>query len=62
MAFQEGQPSSSKGVGRPKGKGKGPQKPLVKKNDAKRSRNNQELADLQKQIKEYVSWQMWDTN
>ncbi|WOO79492.1 ATP-dependent RNA helicase DBP4 [Vanrija pseudolonga] len=53
MAFQEGQPSSSKGAGRPKGKGKGPQKPLVKKNDAKRSRNNQELADLQKRIKEY---------
>ncbi|KAL1409788.1 ATP-dependent RNA helicase dbp4 [Vanrija albida] len=53
MAFQEGQPSSSKGEGRPKGKGKGPQKPLVKKNVAKRSRNDQELTDLQKRIKEY---------
>jgi hypothetical protein len=62
MAFVEGQASSSKGPaksfskGNAKGKGGNkPKQPLVKTNQAKRNRQNDELRELQERIDSYVS-------
>lgn len=60
MPFVEGSASSSKGGGKgkftPKNKNaKKDKKPLVKTNVAKRTRQNDELDELKKQIENYVS-------